>query len=276
MAAGKNDVIKLLPPLTLSEAEARELPRRARRGARRLPRRREQELGRSCATSPPRRCAAAGHAASRRRAGDGAVARHADRRRRATTSAWSPARPASSAATSRERLRARGLPGPLPGAREQRHVAAGHARRRDRRRRPDQRRARSRAPPRAAATCFHCGALVSDWATAAGDRARSTSRARATCSTPAVGASVQRFVHFSTTDVYGYPGGAGVDETHAATRFRNWYAQTKLAAEAEVRRAERGARARRRDPAPGDRLRAALDRRRRRDRAGDRAAATCC
>ena len=49
---------------------------------------------------------------------------------------------------------------------------------------------------------------------------------------------MQRFVHFSTTDIYGYPGGTAIDETHAATRFRNWYAQTKLAAEAEVRRAE--------------------------------------
>src|SRR5205823_10839808 len=54
-----------------------------------------------------------------------------------------------------------------------------------------------------------------------------------------VDASVKRFIHFSTTDVYGYPGGAAIDETHTPTRFRNWYAQTKLAAEAEVRRAER-------------------------------------
>jgi nucleoside-diphosphate-sugar epimerase len=30
-----------------------------------------------------------------------------------------------------------------------------------------------------------------------------------------------------------------VDETHSPTRFANWYAQTKLAAEAEVRRVER-------------------------------------
>ena len=56
----------------------------------------------------------------------------------------------------------------------------------------------------------------------------------------AIDASVERLIHFSTTDVYGYPGGAGVpiDETYTATRFRNWYAQTKLAAEAEVRRVE--------------------------------------
>ncbi len=51
---------------------------------------------------------------------------------------------------------------------------------------------------------------------------------------------MQRFVHLSTTDVYGYPGGRGDRrDLHRATRFRNWYAQTKLEAEAEVRRAER-------------------------------------
>ncbi len=59
MAAGKNDVIKLLPPLTLSEGEARQLPRRARRGARRVSRRGEQQLGASYATSPRQRFAAA-------------------------------------------------------------------------------------------------------------------------------------------------------------------------------------------------------------------------
>jgi nucleoside-diphosphate-sugar epimerase len=56
----------------------------------------------------------------------------------------------------------------------------------------------------------------------------------------AIDASVERFIHFSTTDVYGYPGGEDVpiDETYTATRFRNWYAETKLAAEAEVCRVE--------------------------------------
>jgi nucleoside-diphosphate-sugar epimerase len=39
--------------------------------------------------------------------------------------------------------------------------------------------------------------------------------------------------------VYGYPGGPAIDETHVPARFRNWYAQTKLAAEAEVRRVEK-------------------------------------
>ena len=53
------------------------------------------------------------------------------------------------------------------------------------------------------------------------------------------GASVRRVVHFSTTDVYGHPGGPAIEETHVPTRFSNWYAQTKLAAEAEVLRAQR-------------------------------------
>jgi ornithine--oxo-acid transaminase len=82
---------------------------------------------------------------------------------------------------------------------------------------------------------FHCGAHVSDWATAK-EIARVNVDGTRNLLAASVSASVQRFVHFSTTDVYGYPGGAAVDETHAATRFRNWYAQTKLAAEAEVRR----------------------------------------
>jgi polyketide synthase len=101
----------------------------------------------------------------------------------------------------------------------------------------------TRASSLAAATAgcryvFHCGALVSDWATAeeiTRTNVEGTSNVLKAC----VDASVQRFVHFSTTDVYGYPGRAAIDETHVATRFRNWYAQTKLAAEAEVRRVDR-------------------------------------
>ena len=84
---------------------------------------------------------------------------------------------------------------------------------------------------------FHCGALVSDWATP-GEIERINVAGTRNVLQAAHEASVQRLVHFSTTDVYGYPGGCAVDETHISTRFRNWYAQTKLAAEAEVRRAE--------------------------------------
>src|SRR5581483_3937296 len=82
---------------------------------------------------------------------------------------------------------------------------------------------------------LHCGAHVSDWATAKEIERINVDGTRSLLEA-SLGASVRRFVHFSTTDVYGYPGRA-VDETHTATRFRNWYAQTKLAAEAEVRRA---------------------------------------
>ncbi|MDE3131421.1 MAG: aminotransferase class III-fold pyridoxal phosphate-dependent enzyme, partial [Acidobacteriota bacterium] len=83
---------------------------------------------------------------------------------------------------------------------------------------------------------FHCGAMVSDWATPREVELVNVTGTRellAACAD----AGVQRFVHFSSTDVYGYPGGAEIDETYASgARFRNWYAQTKLAAEAEVRR----------------------------------------
>jgi oxidoreductase len=82
----------------------------------------------------------------------------------------------------------------------------------------------------------HCGALVSDWAPVEEIRRINVAGTRNVLEA-AVDASVQRFVHVSSTDVYGYPGGVAVDETHTATRFRNWYAQTKLEAEAEVRRA---------------------------------------
>ncbi len=80
----------------------------------------------------------------------------------------------------------------------------------------------------------HCGAMVSDWGTVqeiertnvAGTRHLLEAAARA---------SVRRFVHVSSTDIYGYPGSAAVEENHPPAGFRNWYAQTKLDAESEVR-----------------------------------------
>jgi nucleoside-diphosphate-sugar epimerase len=84
---------------------------------------------------------------------------------------------------------------------------------------------------------IHCGALVSDWATTNEIKKINVEGTRLLLEASA-DASVRRFVHLSTTDVYGYPGGRAIDETYRATRFRNWYAQTKLEAEAEVRRAE--------------------------------------
>ena len=94
-----------------------------------------------------------------------------------------------------------------------------------------------RSLTRAAAGCnyvLHCGALVSDWATTR-EISEINERGTRDLVGASVAASVRRFVHFSTTDVYGYPGHAAVEENFSSTRFRNWYAETKLAAEREVR-----------------------------------------
>jgi acetylornithine/succinyldiaminopimelate/putrescine aminotransferase/nucleoside-diphosphate-sugar epimerase len=85
----------------------------------------------------------------------------------------------------------------------------------------------------------HCGALVSDWATT-DEITRTNVTGTRNLLEASAGASVRRFMHFSTTDVYGHPGGAAVDEGFAPGRCRNWYAQTKLGAEREVRRMEEG------------------------------------
>jgi ornithine--oxo-acid transaminase len=93
---------------------------------------------------------------------------------------------------------------------------------------------------RAAAGCrhvFHCGAMVSDWGTAAEIAAVNVDGTRNLLEA-ATSAGVKRVVHVSSTDVYGYPGAPGIDESYTATRFANWYAQTKREAETEVRRAQ--------------------------------------
>jgi ornithine--oxo-acid transaminase len=79
----------------------------------------------------------------------------------------------------------------------------------------------------------HSGALVSDWATVAEIEAANVT---GTCDLldAAVTAGVRRFVHISTTDVYGHPGATQVEETHTPNGFRNWYAQTKRVAETAV------------------------------------------
>jgi nucleoside-diphosphate-sugar epimerase len=84
---------------------------------------------------------------------------------------------------------------------------------------------------------FHCGALVTDWATRREIAAVNVAGTRSLLQVSAE-AGVARFIHLSTTDVYGYPDRPGVDETHPIGPFRNWYAQSKLEAEVEVRRAE--------------------------------------
>jgi nucleoside-diphosphate-sugar epimerase len=93
---------------------------------------------------------------------------------------------------------------------------------------------------RAAQGCrfvLHCGALVSDWATVAEIRRVNVAGTRNVLEA-SVDGSAERFVHLSTTDVYGYPGRPGVEENHPPTGFSNWYSETKRAAEAEVRRVE--------------------------------------
>jgi nucleoside-diphosphate-sugar epimerase len=84
---------------------------------------------------------------------------------------------------------------------------------------------------------FHCGALVSDWATKQ-EIVRINVEGTRSMLDAAVGALVKRFIHFSTTDVYGHPADTPVDEGYMAEGFSNWYSQTKLEAEAEVRRVE--------------------------------------
>jgi nucleoside-diphosphate-sugar epimerase len=92
---------------------------------------------------------------------------------------------------------------------------------------------------RAAEGCrhvFHCGAMVSDWAMPDEVQAVNVAGTRNLLEA-SVRASVARFVHLSSTDVYGYPGGFEVDESYVAGGFRNWYAQTKRDAESEVQSA---------------------------------------
>jgi len=89
------------------------------------------------------------------------------------------------------------------------------------------------------ASVVHCAALVSDWATVQEIREANvlgTRRLLAACAA----ARVRRFVHVSSTDVYGHPGGGAVDERYRSTTFRNWYSQSKREAEAEVRAAGAG------------------------------------
>jgi nucleoside-diphosphate-sugar epimerase len=84
----------------------------------------------------------------------------------------------------------------------------------------------------------HCAALVSDWGTGR-EITRVNVGGTRNVLAAAVGASAERFVHVSSTDVYGYPEAAAVEEGHPPAGFRNWYAHTKLGAEAEVRRVSR-------------------------------------
>lgn len=84
---------------------------------------------------------------------------------------------------------------------------------------------------------LHCGALVSDWATIEEIRQVNVGGTRNALEA-STSASAERFVHVSTTDVYGYPDRPGIDERYVPAGFSNWYSETKRSAEAEVRRVE--------------------------------------
>jgi ornithine--oxo-acid transaminase len=231
MAAGKNDVIKLLPPLTLSDAEAHEFL---------------DALDAVLADC---------HAGAGKNWGVVRDIAKATLRRRDTQGAPVARTPFRGRPVDRSRedvCLVTGATGFIGGRLARRLVAEGHQVRCLVRESSDTSPLEdldvqiavgdltsANSLTRAVEDChyvFHCGALVSDWATKeeiVHTNVHGTRGLLDAC----VDASVRRFIHFSTTDVYGYPKGAAIDETYAATRFRNWYAQTKLDAEAEVRRA---------------------------------------
>ncbi len=91
-----------------------------------------------------------------------------------------------------------------------------------------------REAARDARCVIHCAALVSDWATVQEIVAANVTGTRALVRA-ALATRVERFVHLSSTDVYGHPGAGAVAESRLPLGFRNWYAHTKLAAEREVR-----------------------------------------
>lgn len=98
-----------------------------------------------------------------------------------------------------------------------------------------------RSLARALAGCelvVHCAARVSDWGTRE-EIARVNVTGTRNLLEASARASVRRVVHLSTSDVYGHPGRGPIEESHVATRFSNWYAQTKLEAEREALRLTR-------------------------------------
>ena len=231
MAAGKNDVIKLLPPLTVSETEVQTFVGAldavltecesdsgknwavVRDIATSTMRRRERETAPAAMETPFR-----GRRIDRSRddvclvtGATGFIGSHlAERLVRDGYQVRCLVRPTSDI-TSLDGLDVELATGDLTSARSLERVVEG------------------------CHYVFHCGAMVSDWATPKEVSRVNVEGTRALLSASAA-ASVRRVVHFSSTDVYGYPGGVEIDETYAATSFRNWYAQTKLQAEAEVRR----------------------------------------
>lgn len=80
---------------------------------------------------------------------------------------------------------------------------------------------------------IHCAALVSDWATTK-EIARVNVEGTRNLLAASAAAQVERFVHVSSTDVYGHPGTLDTDERHQPAKLRNWYSKTKALAEREV------------------------------------------
>ena len=234
MAAGKNDVIKLLPPLTLSETEARSF------------------LGALDAVLADCHGAASKNWGVVRDIATATLKRRAAPERRVVDKA--PFRGTPVDPSQDNVCLVTGASGFIGGRLAQRLVGEGYQVRCLVRSSSDTSRldeldveiavgdlTKRSSLNRAAEGCryvFHCGARVSDWGTTE-EIARTNVQGTRNLLEACVAASVQRVIHFSTTDVYGYPGREVLDEAHVATRFRNWYAQTKLAAEAEVRSAER-------------------------------------
>jgi ornithine--oxo-acid transaminase len=239
MAAGKNDVIKLLPPLTLSEEEARSF------------------LGALDAVLADCHGAASKNWSVVRDIATATLRRRAPRPAPPQASPagdWTPVRGKPVDPSRDDVCLITGATGFVGGRLAQRLAGEGHQVRCLVRSSSDTSLLErldveiavgdltsERSLARAVDGCdyvFHCAALVSDWATTK-EIAQTNVRGTRSLLEASVDASVRRFVHFSTTDIYGYPGAAAVEETYAGGRFRNWYAETKLKAESEVRRVEK-------------------------------------
>ncbi|MCW3056845.1 MAG: aspartate aminotransferase family protein [Solirubrobacterales bacterium] len=233
MAAGKNDVIKLLPPLTLSESEARSF------------------LGALDAVLADCHGAAGKNWAVVRDIATATLRRRASRD--LPVNGHTPFRGKSLDPTRETVCLVTGATGFIGGSLTRRLAQEGYAVRCLVRASSDTSRLEEQdvqiavgdltdpgSLAHAVEGChhvFHCGALVSDWATK-DEIYRTNVEGTRSLLKASVDASVERFIHFSTTDIYGHPDGAEIDEAYASKRFRNWYAQTKLEAEGAVRRAE--------------------------------------